>query len=108
MNADADLQVWLETFFTKNQPAFVVPYVRSNEDTNLTYRLNTVQVSQSGRSVLNQSGSVDVQAGVPVALVRMALSREKDDECHIDVYLEQKNLGEQEYHFECPAPKDAE
>lgn len=105
MDAGADLQVWLETFYSKTQPAFIVPYVRSKEDTHLTYRLNTVKVGRSGRSELKQSGSVEVQAGVPVAIVRMSVTRDAGDECQIDLYLQEAQSGEKEYHFECPTTK---
>ena len=101
MTADSDIQVWLETV-ARTQPRVIVPYVKSNKDTTFRYQMRTVKDGKSGRSKVGQGGTVEVFAGVPVALGRMSVSYGPGDECFIDLTLFERAVPERNYHFECP------
>lgn len=101
MNADADIQVWLETI-AKTQPSIIVPHVESKESTTLRYRVRTVKVGKSGRSALGQSGVVKLLAGVPATLGRMSLSRDPGDECYIELEVSADSGAHGNYRFACP------
>lgn len=101
MTADSDIQVWLETF-AKTQPSVIVPYIRTNENMTLRYKVRTVKKGNGGKSVIGQGGVVTVLANVPAALSRMSLSRSPDDECEIDLVLSESGSADRSYHFKCP------
>src|SRR5690606_37962077 len=101
MNADTDIQVWLETV-ARTQPSVIVPYVRSNQDATLRYRVRTVKEGKGGRSLVGQGGTVEVIAGVPKAVGRMSVSYGPQDQCSIDLTLVERAVPQRHYHFECP------
>jgi curli production protein len=103
MNADADIQVWLETAARTN-PEIIVPYVRTAASKTLRYDVRTVQEGANGRSNMAQSGAVTVQANVATPLVRMSVTRSRQDYCHIEIVITEGHSTRQDYHFECPAP----
>lgn len=100
MNADADIQVWLERF-SQTPPGIVVPYVRTAHDTTLRYRVLVVQEGHTGRSLISQAGMVQTQASVPAALGRISVSHEPKDKCHIDVILSERGASDLNYRFPC-------
>jgi len=101
MNADADIQVWLEQV-AKPQPAVIVPWVKSSADRILHYQVRTVKVDSSGTSDMRGAGVVHVIAGVPAPLGRMSVSRTGESECHVDLILSEPGLPARAYHFACP------
>jgi len=101
MNANADLQVWLETN-NDTRPSIVTPYVQSSEDTNIHYRLYAIKKGKSGMSSVSQSGTVSVPARKPTALSRMSLSVGQTDACQIELILAKGGMPAGTYHFECP------
>lgn len=102
MNADADIQVWLETM-ARTQPSIIVPHVESKESTILRYRVRTVKIGKSGRSALGQSGVVTLVAGVPATLGKMSLSRDPGDACYIELELSTDRGAHEKHRFACPS-----
>ena len=107
MNADADIQVWLETAARTN-PEIIVPYVQATGNKILQYSVRTVREGAHGRSDMAQSGAVTVQANVATPLVRMSVTRGKQDYCHIEIVISEGHAAGRDYHFECPAPKESQ
>ncbi|NYT78063.1 hypothetical protein H0A71_13755 [Alcaligenaceae bacterium] len=101
MNANVNLQVWLETV-PDTHPSVVVPYVRSETDGVIQYQLKVSKRGFSGVSNLGQSGDVRVQAGQPAALSRFSLNIGKNDECTIELVLFNSQHPADTYHFDCP------
>ncbi|MFW7342697.1 curli-like amyloid fiber formation chaperone CsgH [Pollutimonas sp. H1-120] len=101
MNADADIQVWLETM-ARTQPVVIIPYVQSTENKTLGYRLRAVKDGPGGRSVLGQGGTLQVPADTPTALGRMSLNYSARDACSIDLTLNENGEAQRNYHFACP------
>lgn len=101
MNADADLQVWLETSSVA-QTSIIIPHVQSETERQVTYRITTTREGPSGRSSIGQSGEVLLQAAHATALSRMAIRRETDDTCRITLVLSEAETSEHRYEFECP------
>lgn len=101
MNADTDLQVWLETSSVA-QTSIIIPHVQSDTDKTLTYRIMTTQEGTSGRSSIGQSGEVRLQADHPTALSRMAVKRNSSDSCRITLILSVPDVPERRYEFSCP------
>lgn len=101
MNADSDIQVWMERL-GQAQPAVMVPYVQSTKSRNLRYKLRAVKTGREGRSMIGQGGSVHVLAGQPVPLGRMSIRYGPQDECTIDVVLYEQGQETQYFDFSCP------
>lgn len=105
MNADADIQVWLETI-ARTQPRVIVPYVQSAQNGSLRYKMRATRQGPQGRSVISQGGTIEITAGTPAALGRLAISRSPDDDCQIELTI-QKGSGtgpgaSRDYQFSCP------
>jgi len=100
MNADADIQVWLETF-SQTPPGIVVPYVRPPHDATLHYRVLVVKQGHTGRSLISQAGMVQTQASIPAALGHISVSHEPEDECHIDLILSERGSNALNFRFPC-------
>jgi curli production protein len=100
MNTDADIQVWLETI-ARTTPGIIVPYVQSSENTTLRYLVTAVRESSGGRSEMTQEGTVTLTADVPKALSRMALSRERNDSCTVNLTLSLAGTEDRNYRFNC-------
>jgi curli production protein len=101
MNADADIQVWLETL-SRTQPGVIVPYVMSTEQKHLGYRIRATNSGKHGSSTLGQGGSVTLTPDVPAALSRMAISHASGDNCQINVVLTEAGKQDRNYQFACP------
>lgn len=101
MNADTNIQVWLETA-AQSPPGIIIPYVRTAEDEKLHYQVRAVRTGPSGRSTLSQGGVIQTRAGIAAALGSMSVSRQPNDECKVDVVLSEHNTGYRNYHFACP------
>lgn len=101
MNADADLQVWLETSSVA-QTSIIIPHVQSETERQLTYRITTTREGPSGRSSIGQSGEVHLQADHATALSRMAIRRDSEDDCRITLTLSEAESSERHYEFLCP------
>lgn len=101
MNADINLQVWLETV-PNTHPSVVVPYVRSQNDGTVQYQLNVTKRGSGGSSSIGQSGDVRVQAHKPTALSRFSLNVGKNDKCIIELVLVANQQPAGTYKFDCP------
>lgn len=101
MNADADIQVWLETA-AKAQTSVITPHVQTNADRELRYRITTIQQGRAGRSSIGQSGSVKLKEDDPTPLSRLTIRRTAGDICHIRLVLSAADEPERRYEFECP------
>lgn len=99
--ADVNLQVWLDTV-PGTHPAMVVPYVKSQTDSQIQYRLTVVKRGLGGSSNIGQSGQVQAQAGRPTELSRFSLNLGAHDECQIELILISNNQPAGTYRFECP------
>src|SRR5690606_7799358 len=73
MDANTDLQVWLQSQSTQ-PPGIVVPYVLSTSDTTLRYSIGIVSTSPAGRSEIRQGGTVWVHAYTPTPLSRISIT----------------------------------
>jgi hypothetical protein len=105
MIADANFHVWLEVN-TTTRPSIVVPYVQSNQDKRIHYRLSATKSGRSGTSDVSQSGTVNVQAKRPTALSEMSISASKSDTCQIDLTLAERGVTLGSYHFDCPRQEE--
>lgn len=101
MNADTDLQVWLETS-SLAQTSIIIPHVQSDTEKMLSYRIMTTREGPSGRSSIGQSGEIRLKPDQATALSRLALQREGSDKCHITLILSLPNAPERHYEFSCP------
>lgn len=100
MNADADIQVWLETTVAA-QTSIIVPHVRSDIAQSLNYRIITTQTRHSGRSSIGQSGDVSVQPGQATALSRLAVQQSPGDRCRVTLIIMDAEESEHRYDFSC-------
>lgn len=103
MNADADIQVWLETI-AKAQATIITPHVQSNVDQQVQYQITTTQEGQSGRSSIGQSGTISLKHDISTPLSRLTIRRSPDDTCQIELILHEsaKNGQDKSYTFLCP------
>ena len=101
MIADVDLQVWLATEDVGGRAA-VVPYVKSAKDMRLNYRMDVIRQGQSGSSRIRQMGNIDAIANTSAALGQVTLDLKKDDNCYIEVALDNANAALGVYRFDCP------
>ena len=99
MNADIDLQAWLETQ-TATRPEIIIPYVQSRHATSLRYLLRTTVSHQGGNSRISQGGVLTLPAETAVALPRLAVDH-SNGECHIELVLTEKTGNETRYQFDC-------
>lgn len=101
MVADADLQVWLDTQISAGQTV-LIPYVQSVKERQVSYRMDLIQRGGAGTSRISQQGKVNAAAAKPTPLARVALGLHREDECQIELMLEEdkKELGT--YRFDCP------
>lgn len=104
MNADADIQVWLETF-VKAQTNIIVPHIESSVHQNVQYRIITTQQGQGGRSSIGQSGEVELQPNIAETMSRLAIRRSVGDLCQINITLLMPDTTERRYDFNCPNPE---
>lgn len=99
--ADMQMQVWLDTI-AGTRPTVVVPYVKTDHDARLTYRMKVLKAGKSGYSAINQSGTVSATAGTPKALSQLSVGLQQGDDCHIDIELLEGGQVRGTYRFECP------
>jgi|GEM_PF-1768395 len=99
MNADTDLQVWLETQ-ANVRPEVIVPYVQSNHQTNLRYLLRTTVRHNGNSSRVSQGGVLEVPAHTAVALPRLAVSP-SNGECLVELVLTEKTGSDKRFEFDC-------
>lgn len=101
MNADTDLQVWLESS-SLAQTSIIIPHVQSDTEKMLSYRIMTTREGPSGRSSIGQSGKVRLKPAQATALSRLAVQRDDSDQCHITLFLSLPDAPERRYEFSCP------
>ena len=98
MNADTDLQVWLETPAHARPEAFV-PYVQSSHQAILRYLVRTTLKHNGASSRVSQGGALDVPADTAVALPRLSITP-PDGECHVELVLIEIMGTEKRYEFD--------
>ena len=101
MVADSDIKVWLDMIERVNPPV-IIPYVQSEYAETLKYRVRVQQQGRSGNTVIGQAGAVQVLAGIPAALSRVALTKRGNDMCKIEIILTRNYMKDQYYEFDCP------
>lgn len=101
MNADANIQVWLETSAVA-QTSIITPHVQSDIEQQMTYRITTTQESSAGKSSIGQSGDIMLQADKATPISRLAIRRNEDDDCRITLILLSSDKSEHRYDFVCP------
>lgn len=101
MIADTNLQVWLETD-ANTRPAMIIPYVQSEKNRSIHYRLYAIKDGRSGTSRVSQSGTIRVLAKQPTAISRMSISTNKSDSCRIELILAEGGFPVGKYSFDCP------
>lgn len=101
MVADSDVKVWLDMIERVNPP-IIVPYVQSEHAETLKYRVRVQQQGRSGKTVIGQAGAVQVLAGIPAALSRVAVTKRDGDMCKIEIILTRNYMKDQYYEFDCP------
>jgi len=102
MIADSDVQVWLETV-QSSPPSIVVPYVQSDHNLALHYRVRVVQEGHNGKSVIGQAGAVNVLPNTPTALSQFRISRQPESRCEIEITLTGSHIQPENHRFECPS-----
>lgn len=101
MMADTQMQVWLDTV-GGTTPTVVVPYVQTDQDAHLTYRVNVVKSGTSGFSRINQSGTVTAKAGTPKEMSRLSVGAQEGDDCHIEIEMLEAGQVRASFRFKCP------
>jgi hypothetical protein len=101
MIADVQMQVWLDTI-PGSVPAVVVPYVRTDRDVRLSYRIRLVKSGPSGSSSIVQSGAVEAQAGTPRELSKVSVASQPGDACRIEIEMRDGANQRQAFRFDCP------
>ena len=104
MDADADIQVWLEAV-SRPPPSIVVPYVKTDADTTLRYKVMVVKQGDKGKSMISQAGKAWAQANVPLPLAHVSVSQNPDESCYIDLLLSITGRADLNYRFPCDSSK---
>lgn len=103
MDANTDLQVWLQSQSTQ-PPGIVVPYVLSTSDTTLRYSIGIISTSPAGRSEIRQGGTVWVHAYTPTPLSRISITPAAAGRCVVNLALNQEGKPQRQYDFDCNTP----
>lgn len=101
MIADSDVLVWLETV-QATPPSVVVPYVQSEQNLSLRYRVRVVQEGRNGKAVIGQAGAINVHPNTPTALSQLRISRQADSHCEIEITLTGNGMKPRNHRFDCP------
>jgi curli production protein len=101
MVADMQMQVWLDTV-AGTAPAVVVPYVQTDQDARLGYRMSVVKTGRSGSSRIDQSGTVLASAGKPKEMSRLSVWTQEGDTCQIEIEMLEEGKPRGRYRFDCP------
>lgn len=94
------MQVWLDT--AAGPPAMVVPYVQTDQDARLTYRMKVSKQGKSGTSRIDQSGTVVATAGTPKEMSRFAVNAQQGDKCEVEIEMLEGGQVRGRYRFDCP------
>ncbi len=98
--ADLDLQVWLDTI-PDAQPSIMTPYVQTEKDQDLQYRLTAIREGPTGSLRLAQGGEVHAPADQPTALSQFSITLGEGDQCSINLVLLTAGQAVGTYHFNC-------
>jgi hypothetical protein len=101
--ADADIQVWLDAQFNAGQTV-VVPYVKSARDLRIHYSMSVIKKGSSGSSRVSQQGDVMAVAAEAIALSRLVLGLQKEDDCRVELTLQDRGQELGVYQFDCQRP----
>lgn len=101
MMADMQMNVWLDTLRGAGAPV-VVPYVQTDQDAQLRWRMSVVKKGASGQSRIHQSGTLVAAAGRPQEMSRMSVAVAPGDECAIEIEMLERGQVRGRYRFDCP------
>jgi hypothetical protein len=96
-----DMQVWIDSHVSAGQ-TIVVPYVKSDINRDMRYRLDVVKQGASGSSRISQGGMVHASAAKAVPLSRTSIDVKPNDTCTLEVVLTEKGVAIGIYRFDCP------
>jgi hypothetical protein len=97
----SDMQVWIDSQVIAGQ-TIVVPYVKSDIDRNMRYRLDVIKKGASGLARISQGGTVLAVAEKPVSLSRTSIDVRQNDTCTLEIVLTEKGVAIGTYRFDCP------
>lgn len=100
MIPDADVQTWLEHQLEMGR-AMIVPYVQSAADTRLHYDIDLTQRGPSGNSHISQHGQVELKAGHPASLSRVAVNAPSGGTCEMKIVLREEGKEIGVFRFDC-------
>lgn len=101
MDAEADIQVWLEAF-SRCQPCLIIPYVQTTKDITLRYRINAISEGPAGKSAINQAGTVHANASTKTELARLTINHSTAEVCKIKISVTEPGKAEKLFQFDCP------
>lgn len=85
--AEAHLQVWLQTQANATGLTKVLPYARARQTLQLHASVTVVKKGAAGSARATQQASVQALAGEAALLGHFALDLKPEDECHMDIVL---------------------
>lgn len=99
--ADAGIDLWLD-WQTQSQPVIVVAYARATVEMPVRYRIVLKRKGASGVSQIVQGGNATLKPDAASALTRIAVSRSPQDECSVEVSVEEGGRPAASRVFDCP------
>jgi hypothetical protein len=96
-----DMHVWLDSQVNAGLTV-VVPYIKSDIDRDVRYRLDVVKKGASGFSRISQGGTVHALAEKAVSLSRTSIDVKPNDACTLEIVLSEKGAAIGTYRFDCP------
>src|SRR6266571_5101115 len=96
------IDLWLD-WQLQSRPAIVVPYAKSRAETLVEYRIVLHKQSSAGRSRISQGGKLRLIPEVAAPLSWIAVDRQPQDSCSVEVSLSRPGQPPFVRVFECPA-----
>lgn len=100
MDANVDLQVWLDAAAAERQ--VIAPYVRTRKDAELVYGMRLLRQGRGGRAELRQDGRLVAPAGQAVPLGTMSVNPGPNDTCELELTVARIGEPDEVYVFACP------
>ncbi len=95
------IDLWLD-WQLQSRPAIVVPYAKSRAETFVEYRVVLEKQGGAGRSRISQGGKVLLKPNVATPLSRVAVDRQPQDACAIEISVNRPGEPPIVRSFECP------
>jgi hypothetical protein len=84
MDVDTDLQIWLERRSEGGQ-TLIIPYTRSDDDAQFSFRITAVCKGQAGTSRIAQQGRIAIVAGQPTPLAQLNMGNLEHKTCEVEI-----------------------